>query len=69
MIGDSVTAGMGEAETWPKILAASHGVEIRNHAQAGATVRSAQQQANKMGDVPGVILLEIGGNDLLGRRR
>src|SRR5262249_3873963 len=43
IIGDSVTAGTGDgrAVRWPAILAARHGIAVRDHSQMGATVRSA----------------------------
>jgi len=68
IIGDSITAGMGgdEAATWPRLLADRFGVEVRDHARMGATVASALRQADEMSPVERLILLEIGGNDLLG---
>src|SRR5262249_14917452 len=43
IIGDSVTAGTGDdgVVRWPAILAARHGIAVRDHSQMGATVRSA----------------------------
>jgi acyl-CoA thioesterase-1 len=72
VIGDSLTAGMGEAETWPQLFAAKRpsGTQTVSHARAGATAGSALQQAKalnaKLGAAEGMILIEIGGNDLLG---
>jgi lysophospholipase L1-like esterase len=67
VIGDSVSAGMGSASelTWPRILRAQ-GIDVTDLSRAGATVGSAlRQQAN---DIPenALVVLEIGGNDLLG---
>jgi acyl-CoA thioesterase-1 len=54
VIGDSVTAGMGE--------------RTHDFSQMGATVTSAaRKQAPLLGDDNGLVLLEIGGNDVLGR--
>jgi acyl-CoA thioesterase-1 len=68
VIGDSVSAGMGENEavTWPRRLAERHGLVVHDHSVMGATVASARKQAANL--VPGddVVILEIGGNDLLG---
>jgi acyl-CoA thioesterase-1 len=66
IIGDSVSAGIqGPSErTWPALLAENHGIEVVNLAQSGATVASAWKQADRIGDGPGLVLLEIGGNDL-----
>lgn len=72
VIGDSLTAGMGEAETWPRLFAAKRlaGTQTVSHARAGATAGSALEQAKglnaQLGKAEGVILIEIGGNDLLG---
>lgn len=68
VIGDSVSAGMSDADkgTWPRRLAEQHSVEVRDFSRMGATVKSARKQAKAMGDMPGLVLLEIGGNDLLG---
>ena len=68
IIGDSVTAGVGNRKTvtWPRILAQAHGIEIHDHSQVGATVATALRNLpnEPLGD--GIVLLEIGGNDLLG---
>jgi acyl-CoA thioesterase I len=68
IIGDSVTAGLGNSktETWPRILARTHDIVIHDHSQAGATVATALRNLpnEPLGD--GIVLLEIGGNDLLG---
>lgn len=68
IIGDSITAGMGggEAATWPKVLARSHGIEVRSRAKMGATVASALRQAEQLSEDERLVLLEIGGNDVLG---
>jgi acyl-CoA thioesterase-1 len=66
VIGDSVSAGMetpGEI-TWPKRLA-SRGIAVRDYSRMGATAKSAIAQASQI-DGPGTVLIEIGGNDLLG---
>jgi acyl-CoA thioesterase-1 len=68
LIGDSVSAGMSdmEKETWPKLLAKAHAIDVRDFSKMGATVGSARKQAERIGDGGGLVLLEIGGNDLLG---
>jgi len=68
VIGDSVSAGMSDAdkETWPKLLARQHDIDVRDFSKMGATVGSARKQAAQIGDCAGLVLLEIGGNDLLG---
>jgi acyl-CoA thioesterase-1 len=68
VVGDSVTAGLGDkkTETWPGILAHTHGIEVHDLSQMGATVASAHRRLEKDPPGDGIILLEIGGNDLLG---
>jgi len=68
LFADSVSAGMGDAnlETWPILLAQSHAVEVQDHSQMGAKVSTMVRKAEKLSLGKGLILLEIGGNDLLG---
>ena len=66
VIGDSVTAGMGGLEiTWPKKLPDS--IEVHDLSRVGATAESAlSRQAPQLPPDGGLVLIEIGGNDLLG---
>jgi acyl-CoA thioesterase-1 len=66
VIGDSVSAGIqGPKErTWPALLAEDYGIEMVNLAESGATTASALKQAERIGAGSGLVLLEIGGNDL-----
>ena len=69
IIGDSVTAGMADprGDTWPKLLARVHpNIAVVDLSQMGATVASAQRQADGLPSDDGLLLLEIGGNDVLG---
>jgi acyl-CoA thioesterase-1 len=68
LIGDSVSAGMADSEkgTWPGLLAQTQAINVCDLSKMGATVGSARKQAERIGDEAGLILLEIGGNDLLG---
>lgn len=68
IIGDSVAAGLGtrNEETWPLILAKKYGIEVHDFSHVGATAGSALKQANRLPPAGGVVLLEIGGNDVLG---
>ena len=66
IIGDSLSAGTGVGEqTWPQVLEA-HGVDVVDLSRAGATVKPAIDQAVQIPPGPAVVILEIGGNDLLG---
>jgi acyl-CoA thioesterase-1 len=68
VIGDSVAAGVNDREkdTWPRLLARSHAIEVTDLSRIGATAASALKQAEDLPTNGGMILLEIGGNDLLG---
>jgi len=66
VIGDSLSAGTGADTTvWPEIHARRSGRRVVNLAEPGATLRSALRQAAKLPEGPGILVLEIGGNDLL----
>jgi acyl-CoA thioesterase-1 len=67
VIGDSITAGMGgtEESTWPELLPEK--VEAHNLARTGATTAMAvASQASQVPPTGKLVLIEIGGNDLLG---
>jgi acyl-CoA thioesterase-1 len=68
VIGDSLSAGMlGSQElTWPRELQQSRDIEVIDLSRAGATTRSALAQADLIDRGEVVVLIEIGGNDLLG---
>ena len=68
---DSITAGLGEneGEPWPEILERTKHAKIFNRARVGATVGSALTKAKITTDPRGIVLLEIGGNDLLGNTK
>jgi acyl-CoA thioesterase-1 len=68
LFGDSLAAGIGsdEQHLWPQMLVESHQLDLTNHARAGATAAIALRAAQKGTFNEGVVLLEIGGNDLLG---
>jgi acyl-CoA thioesterase I len=69
VIGDSITAGIGRegGRTWPAILRSEHPVEVVDLSHAGF---GCAQELRHIRNVPfsdGLVLLEIGGNDVLGR--
>ena len=69
VIGDSVSAGVGgseKSETWPKILAREHGLTVQDLSQMGETAASALKHVRSQVIRSPVIVVEIGGNDLLG---
>ena len=68
VIGDSISSGIGSGErVWPDTLALLTSHPVRNLAQPGATTRDAMRQLDRLADPHAVVLLEIGGNDLLKR--
>ncbi|MFO0968260.1 MAG: GDSL-type esterase/lipase family protein [Gemmataceae bacterium] len=67
IFADSVTAGTGDkVRTWPRLLAAGHPIQVIDHSEMGATVQTMLRKARTLTLEDGVVLLEIGGNDLLG---
>ena len=67
VIGDSVSAGIGgiKEAPWPMLLGKEHNVNVINLAIAGATATSAIKQAKQVQDPNAIVLIEIGGNDML----
>ena len=69
VVGDSISAGIGSGERcWPEVLAASTSLRVVNLAEPGATTQSALGQVPRIAESNAVVLLEIGGNDLLDRK-
>lgn len=68
VIGDSLSAGIGgDVITWPARLAQDIGTEIRNLAVPGATVATAMRQVEAVSPDAQLVILLIGGNDVLSR--
>ncbi|MEM7387765.1 MAG: GDSL-type esterase/lipase family protein, partial [Verrucomicrobiota bacterium] len=69
VIGDSITAGIGRLEAsrrWPRLLDERHQLEIQDLSRAGATVGSALKRVEERSRIDSpVVILEIGGNDLI----
>lgn len=67
VLGDSISAVMGTTpRCWPMVLAGSSTLAIVNLAQPGATVQNAIRQAENIIEPNSMVIVEIGGNDLLG---
>lgn len=68
VIGDSVTAGLGEngEVTWPAILTETHKVRVHDLSHVGETAASALKRARLQEIDSPIVLVEIGGNDILG---
>lgn len=67
IFGDSVTAGLGDEEiTWPRILAGETGWIIHDNSFPGATTGTALKRIRTAEIPPGLVLIELGGNDIFG---
>ncbi len=68
VIADSITAGVGEREavTWPELIRRHQQIAIHDYSRMGAGVIAGCAQADRLPDAPGIVLIEIGGNDMLG---
>jgi acyl-CoA thioesterase I len=66
LVGDSLSAGIGgEIETWPKLLSRSHHVIVHDLSRSGADAATALRQAEQVSGPTSLVLVEIGGNDVL----
>ena len=68
VLGDSLSAGLGggREHTWPQILAAHRRLRVSNLARPGARLADALSQARSIPRGPATVLVELGGNDILG---
>jgi acyl-CoA thioesterase-1 len=68
VLGDSISAGLNLSNegTWPRLLSAKLNVGVTNLAHPGATLASGSAQAKALPPGAGIVLVELGGNDLLG---
>ena len=68
VIGDSLSAGLGAspAGTWPHLLAERRSLRLTNLSRAGATLSSSLRDARSLPSEPAVVIVELGGNDVLG---
>ena len=68
VIGDSLSAGIGASDdgTWPQLLSQRLNLSVYNLARAGATLADGKVQASGIPKGPSTVLVELGGNDLLG---
>jgi acyl-CoA thioesterase-1 len=70
VIGDSITAGYGSNDStqeWPAILRDQHGVVVQDLSRMGESAASAAKQVQQHPIDAPVVIIEIGGNDFLGR--
>lgn len=69
ILADSLTAGMGASDTaerWPELLAREHAVVVQDLSHVGETAASATKRAARQPIASELVLIEIGGNDVLG---
>jgi lysophospholipase L1-like esterase len=69
VVGDSISAGisLGSIKTWPGIIRSDHHVEVDDLSRPGASASDACRRVGTVSLEAGIVLLEIGGNDLIGR--
>ena len=66
VIGDSLSIGADAQDlNWPELLGAHLGLPVHNFSFGGAKVRTALHNAKRVDSANALILLEIGGNDIL----
>lgn len=69
IVGDSVTAGggiEGREVTWPNLFGRDHDIHIDDFSHVGETAASALKRIRSHTIAAPVVLVEIGGNDILG---
>ena len=66
VIGDSISSGIGDsARAWPTIFQRVTGAEVKNLAKAGAAMADGLMMAEKISPSDHLVLIELGGNDLI----
>lgn len=66
VLGDSISAGMGtRVRCWPAVLGEIIGVPVVNLAKPGAKIQHAMAQARGVATSRSLVIVELGGNDLL----
>ncbi|MBI5092596.1 MAG: hypothetical protein HZB26_09155 [Candidatus Hydrogenedentes bacterium] len=66
VVGDSLSMGADPpGKNWPELLAEKAGMTAKNYSFGGAKVASAQHNAERIDKETALVILEIGGNDLL----
>ena len=66
VIGDSISSGIdAHTPAWPTVLQRQTGVPVQNLSRTGAGIVEARALASRVQPKDSLILIEIGGNDLL----
>ena len=67
VIGDSISSGIdSHVPAWPNFMRQRTNVPVRNLSRAGAQTAEIQDMVSNVSSDDRVVLIEIGGNDLLG---
>jgi acyl-CoA thioesterase-1 len=66
VIGDSISAGIFSDKPWPEVMQNRTGIRVKNLSKAGAETSDALAECRKLSIDDNLVLVEIGGNDLLG---
>lgn len=69
LLGDSISAGIGNNDIvcWPKLIQQDHHVDVINLSSPGESVQSCLTRAARISSTDNLVLLEIGGNDVLAK--
>ena len=66
VIGDSISSGIdSRVSSWPVVMQESTGVPVKNLARPGAQALDGEAMASQVKPEDRVVMVEIGGNDLL----
>jgi acyl-CoA thioesterase I len=66
VIGDSISAGLGDRVLpWPAVMQQITRFDVRNLSRPGATMSDGESMAEKVTGEDHLILIELGGNDLI----
>jgi lysophospholipase L1-like esterase len=66
VLGDSLSAGLDpDGVAWPTRLADTTARKVRNLAHPGSRLRDGLRQAEQLPPGPSVVVIELGGNDIL----
>lgn len=65
VLGDSLSSGISNAPPWPDLYAAANGVRVTNLSRAGYDTADALGLPPQVTDPDSIVLVELGGNDLL----
>jgi lysophospholipase L1-like esterase len=70
IVGDSISAGLGiRVRAWPEVMQETTGAKITNLSRPGATMMDGPSLANRVTDQDHLVLIELGGNDLISGER